>query len=184
MVSRFALMPASFLKPWIGILLGGREARAGGEVAGDEQARQALGVLQRRDDDPALVFRVEQVRPGGRGGLHRGLVVGDAEPGLQGSRPTCRPYGWRREPIRQGSAPWRRSADRAGFPLTARIITGSSICTTERYSEPLFFCIFSRLTSDLVPSKMIFSAPHSLEIRDDDLLDPGLAKEHQLNEVS
>jgi hypothetical protein len=36
--------------------------------------------------------------------------------------------------------------------LTARIITGSSICTTERYCRSLFFCIFSRFTSDRVPS--------------------------------
>ena len=36
--------------------------------------------------------------------------------------------------------------------LTARIMTGSSICTTERYCLSLFFCIFSRFTSERVPS--------------------------------
>ena len=35
---------------------------------------------------------------------------------------------------------------------TAGIITGSSIMTTETYCLSLFFCIFSRLTSERVPS--------------------------------
>src|SRR5882672_8290334 len=35
---------------------------------------------------------------------------------------------------------------------TAGIMTGSSIMTTERYCLSLFFCIFSRLTSERVPS--------------------------------
>ncbi len=35
---------------------------------------------------------------------------------------------------------------------TAGIITGSSIMTTERYCLSLFFCIFSRFTSERVPS--------------------------------
>jgi hypothetical protein len=45
---------------------------------------------------------------------------------------------------------------------------------TERYCEPLFFCIFSRLTSDLVPSKMILAPYFFSKFRDDGLLDPGL----------
>src|SRR5215467_13162760 len=39
--------------------------------------------------------------------------------------------------------------------LTARISTGSSIITTDRYGLVLFDTIFSRFTSDLVPSKTI-----------------------------
>ena len=35
---------------------------------------------------------------------------------------------------------------------TAGIITGSSIMTTDRYCLSLFFCIFSRLTSEREPS--------------------------------
>src|SRR5213592_661415 len=38
--------------------------------------------------------------------------------------------------------------------LTARMSTGSSIITTERYGFDLFETIFSRFTSDFVPSKM------------------------------
>src|SRR5881296_1459630 len=39
--------------------------------------------------------------------------------------------------------------------FTASSRTGSSIITTERYGLVLFDTIFSRFTSDLVPSKMI-----------------------------
>ena len=39
--------------------------------------------------------------------------------------------------------------------FAARIITGSSIITTDRYCFALFDSIFSRFTSDLVPSKTI-----------------------------
>jgi len=42
--------------------------------------------------------------------------------------------------------------------LTARSRTGSSIITTERYGFDLFDTIFSRFTSDFVPSKMILQS--------------------------
>ena len=102
----------------------------------------------------------------GAAGMRLG-VVGDAQPGLQVVGTTCRPCGscpasgWR------GSAPWPASAARAGLRRPPRIITGSSIMTTDRYCLSLFFCIFSRLTSERVPSKTILQRELLLDDRGD-----------------